>query len=197
MKDYQTSQHLHANLADTDTNDCHLKQPCTGDMFQRKIDDEYLKTYQTFGIADDMLVVGYDSDGKDHDVTLLKVLQICWQVNLKLNKYKCHFSWTPVPLFGEVISSYGVKPDLQRFKEQMEMSPSKNKKWTPSIPWNNYLFKVNSLLSLKTSVNYYENWHQVNQSGPAMWHMKNWYGKNQSWKKMHVGNFMMKQSHYT
>ena len=37
-----------------------------------------------------MLVVGYDSDGKDPDDTLQKVLQINRQVNLKLNKDKCH-----------------------------------------------------------------------------------------------------------
>ena len=47
-------------------------------MFQRKI-DEILKSC---GIADDILVVGYDIDGKDHDDTLQKVLQIYRQVNL-------------------------------------------------------------------------------------------------------------------
>ena len=43
-----------------------------------------------FGIADDILVVGCDSNGKDHNNTIQKVLQICRQVNLKLNKDKCH-----------------------------------------------------------------------------------------------------------
>ena len=38
-----------------------------------------------FGIADDILVVGYDSDGKDHDETLQQVLQICRHMSLKLN----------------------------------------------------------------------------------------------------------------
>ena len=42
----------------------------TGDMFQRKIDKIYLKTcLRFFGIADDILVVGYDRDGKDHNET--------------------------------------------------------------------------------------------------------------------------------
>ena len=46
-------------------------------MFQRKI-DEILKNLQNvFGFADDILVVGYDIDGKDHDDTLQKPLQIC------------------------------------------------------------------------------------------------------------------------
>ena len=42
-----------------------------------------------FGIADDILVAGYDTDGKDHDDTVQTVLQRCREVNLKLNKEKC------------------------------------------------------------------------------------------------------------
>ena len=56
-----------------------------------------------FGIADDVLVVGYEDNGKDHDETLQKVLQRCREVNLKLNKDKYHFRCTSVPFFGEVI----------------------------------------------------------------------------------------------
>ena len=61
-----------------------------------------------FGIADDILVVGCDSDGKDHDETLWQVLQICIQVNLRLNKDKCHLRCTSVPFFGEVISRHDM-----------------------------------------------------------------------------------------
>ena len=39
-----------------------------------------------FGIADNILVVGYDVDGENHDDTIWRVLQICRQKNLKLNK---------------------------------------------------------------------------------------------------------------
>ena len=70
MKDHHTSQHLHANLADTDTRDCHLEQSHMEDMFQRKIDEIFKDLLNVFGIADDILVVGYDADGKDHDDTL-------------------------------------------------------------------------------------------------------------------------------
>ena len=44
--------------------------PC--DMFQRKIDEIFKDWPNVFGNADDILVVGYDSDGKDHDDTLWK-----------------------------------------------------------------------------------------------------------------------------
>ena len=40
-------------------------------------------------IADDILVIGYDKDGKDHDEAVYNVLRWCKEVNLKLNKDKC------------------------------------------------------------------------------------------------------------
>ena len=56
-----------------------------------------------FGIADDILVIGYDKDGADHDATVHKVLRQCKVVNLKLNKDKCHFRCMSIPFFGEEI----------------------------------------------------------------------------------------------
>ena len=41
-----------------------------GDMFQQKIDEIFKDLPNVLGIAGDILVVGYDSDGKDHDDTL-------------------------------------------------------------------------------------------------------------------------------
>ena len=82
-----------------------------------------------FGIAYDILFVGYDVDGKDHnDDTLWRVLQICRQVKLKLNKGKCHFRFTSVPFFSEVISRHGVKPNPQKLKALTEMQPPKTKR---------------------------------------------------------------------
>ena len=56
-----------------------------------------------FGIIDDILVVRYDDDGRDHGKTVWKLLQRCSEVNLKLNKDKCHFKCKSIPFFGEVI----------------------------------------------------------------------------------------------
>ena len=97
-------------------------------MFQRKIDKIVKELPNVFGIADDILVVGYEADGKDHDELLQRVLQIYRQVNLKLNKSKCHFRCTSVPFFGEIILQQGVKPDPQKLKAPMEMLHPKNKK---------------------------------------------------------------------
>ena len=39
-----------------------------------------------FGIADDILVIGYNKNGAYHDEAVYSVLRQCQDVNLKLNK---------------------------------------------------------------------------------------------------------------
>ena len=46
------------------------------DMFQHKIDEIFNDIPNVFGIADDILVIGYDKDGTDHDRAVYKVLQV-------------------------------------------------------------------------------------------------------------------------
>ena len=58
----------------------------TGDMFQRRIDKLFHRVPNVFGIADDILIVGFDDFGKDHDETVSKVLEIWRKANVKLNK---------------------------------------------------------------------------------------------------------------
>ena len=55
-------------------------------MFQRKKTKIFKELPNIFGIADDILVVGYDADGKDDDEILWMVFQIYRQVNLKSKK---------------------------------------------------------------------------------------------------------------
>ena len=76
-----------------------------------------------FSNADDILVVGYEDDGRDHDEMVQKVLKTCRKVNLKLNKDMCHFRCTSAPFFGEVISRNRVQPDPQKIKALMDMPP--------------------------------------------------------------------------
>ena len=81
-----------------------------------------------FGIADDILVIGYDKEGADHDEAVYNALRQCQDVNLKLDKEKCHFRCTSIPFFGEVVSRVGVQPYLQKIKPLTEMPAPKNKK---------------------------------------------------------------------
>ena len=41
-----------------------------GDMFQKKIDEILIDLPNVFVSADDILIVGYDTNGRDHDETL-------------------------------------------------------------------------------------------------------------------------------
>ena len=68
-------------------------------MFQHKIDEIFNDMSNVFGIVDDILVIGYDENWTDHDAVVHKVLQRCKEVNLKLNKEKCHFRCTSIPFF--------------------------------------------------------------------------------------------------
>ena len=69
-----------------------------GNMFQHKIDDIFNDIHNVFCIADDILVIGYDKDGTDHNEAVYKVLRQHQDVNLNLNKEKCHFRCTSIPL---------------------------------------------------------------------------------------------------
>ena len=52
-----------------------------GDMFQQKIEEIFKDLLILFGIADDILIVGYYADSRDHDRNLRQVMQISHQEN--------------------------------------------------------------------------------------------------------------------
>ena len=99
-----------------------------GNMFQCKIDETCNDVPNVFGIADNILVIGYEKYGRDHDETVNKVLKHCQDVNLKLNKEKCPFRCMAIPFFGEVVSRGGMQPDPRKISALTEMPTPKNKK---------------------------------------------------------------------
>ena len=46
-------------------------------MFQRKIDEIFTDKPNIFAIADNILVIGFDKDGADHDEAVYSVLEWC------------------------------------------------------------------------------------------------------------------------
>ena len=96
-------------------------------MFQHKIDKIFNDMPNVFGIAHNILVIGYNKDGAEHEEAVYDVLRQCQDVNLKLNKEKCHFRCTSIPFFGKVVLR-GVQPDPQKVKALNEMPVPKNKK---------------------------------------------------------------------
>ena len=99
-----------------------------GNMFQCKIDEIFNGIPNVFGIADDILVVEYDKDRTDHDEAVYKVLRWCQDVNLKLNKERCHFRCMSIPFFSEVVSRDGMQPDPQTVSVLTKIPAPKNKK---------------------------------------------------------------------
>ena len=74
-----------------------------GNIFQCKIDEIFNDMPNVFGIVDDILIIGYKEDGADHDEAVYNILRHCKEINLKLNKDKCHFRCMSLPFFGEVV----------------------------------------------------------------------------------------------
>ena len=97
-------------------------------MFQHKIDEIFNDMPNVLGIADDILVIGYDKDGTDHEEAVYKLLKQCQDVNLKSNKDKCHFRCTLIPFFDEVMSREGIQLDPQKIRPLTKMPAPKNKK---------------------------------------------------------------------
>ena len=56
-----------------------------------------------FGIADDILIAGFNKQVKDHDEILDKILLICRLENFKLKKVSV-LRYTSITQFGEAIS---------------------------------------------------------------------------------------------
>ena len=112
------------------------------DMFQCKIDEIFNDMPNLFGIADDILVIGYNKDGADHDEAVYHVLKWCQNVNLKLNKDKCYFRCASIPFFDEVVSREGVQAYLQKIRALTKMLAPKNKRELQSfLGIVNYLSK--------------------------------------------------------
>ena len=99
-----------------------------GNMFQHKIDKIFNDMPNVFGIADNIFVIGFNKDGVDHDEAVYIVLRQCQDINLKLNKDKCHFRCMSILFFGEVVSRKGIQPDQQKVRALTEMPAPKNKR---------------------------------------------------------------------
>ena len=97
-------------------------------MFQKKINELFNDIPHVCGIADGILIAGFDVDGREHDARLEQVLQRCRQANLKLSKEKCLFRQTSIPFFSEVILRHRVSPGPTKVKAFTNILPCKTKR---------------------------------------------------------------------
>ena len=96
-----------------------------GKMLQRKIDEIFKESPNVFGTDDNILIVGYYDNGRDHDNTLWRVLLICRKVSLKLQKDSCHLGaqqshfWQDFQTWYETWSKKTKKSDmLSKYKRR-------------------------------------------------------------------------------
>ena len=93
---------------------CYLRVPMSAslssDVYQFKIDEIFEDISQCVGIADDIVIFGYN----DHDQTLYTVLDRARKVGMKFNPDKCTFKRDSISFYGVTISADGVKPDPRK-----------------------------------------------------------------------------------
>ena len=126
-------------------------------MFQCKIDKIFMDMPNVFGIADDILVIGYDKNRADHDEAVYSVLRWCQDVNLKLNKEKCHFRCTSIPFFGEVVSREGIQPDLQKVRAHLTCQCQKKTKRSCRLSLGELIILASPLKIQQRYTNHYAN----------------------------------------
>ncbi len=78
-----------------------------------------------YTVADDILVIGKDTmdtdAGKDHDATLIMLLNRCKEKGLLLNAAKCKIATDKVTYMGHVLTSSGLKPDPDKVEAIKKM----------------------------------------------------------------------------
>ena len=74
------------------------------------------------GIADDIVVYGYNSDFSDHDENLRAVLQRAHETGLRFSLDKCKFRCTGLPFLGHIIGAEGLQPDPRKIGSILSMS---------------------------------------------------------------------------
>ena len=97
-------------------------------MFHYKKYKIFKELPNVLGIADDILVEGYDTNGRGHKRTLRQVMQTCHKENLKLNKNQWCFRCIRVHFIADIVSRHEVLPDAHTVHTVTNMPPPHNKK---------------------------------------------------------------------
>ena len=84
----------------------------SSDKYQYKVDEIFQDIPQCVGIADDIMIFGYNDH--DHDATLYSVLDRAGSVGMRFNPDKCIFKQDSISFYGVTLSAEGVKPDPRK-----------------------------------------------------------------------------------
>ena len=125
---------------------------CAQDEFQRAIDRTFGDIPNVLGIADDLVVVGFQEDGRDHDKALKTVLRRARERGPRFNEDKLIVRAKEIPFFGHIIGSGGIRPDPVKTDAIRNMEPPRNEKELQSfLGMVNYLNRFSSRLASLTS----------------------------------------------
>ncbi|ELU11680.1 hypothetical protein CAPTEDRAFT_209027 [Capitella teleta] len=93
------------------------------DVFQKLIHDTFADLPGVTGIADDIMIFGFQEDGSYHDKNFQALIIRASERNIKFNEEKLILKQRSIPSYGHMITDQGVKPDPQKVKaiEAMEL----------------------------------------------------------------------------
>ena len=83
-------------------------------VFQKKNEVLFGDTDGVEVIFDDIIVAA--SDEKEHDETMLKLLERARQANVKFNSAKLQYKVSEVKYVGNIVSESGLKPDVEKVR---------------------------------------------------------------------------------
>ena len=105
-----------------------------------------------FGIADDLVIAGWDTDGRDHDETLKLVLERARQKHARFNDEKMVVRCKCIPFFGHVIGENGISHNPAKIAAVKQMSrPTDVKSLLSFLGMVNYLNRFTPCLSELTA----------------------------------------------
>ena len=90
------------------------------DIFQRCMDDLLEDLPKVNPIADDVKIHGCSEI--EHDVLLLDTLERCRRAGLNLNYAKCDIKKDSIKFFGNILSTAGMKPDVNKVKAIIDVT---------------------------------------------------------------------------
>ncbi len=102
-------------------------------MFQCTIDTTFGDIQNVMGIADDIIIVGYQEDGSDHDKALIAVLQWARAKGPKMNPDKLIIRVREIPFYGYIIGHNGLRPDPGKVEAIGQMPPPQDAKQLQSF----------------------------------------------------------------
>ena len=95
---------------------CYLRVPMgaslASDIYQFKIDEIFEDIPQCVGIADDIIIYGYND--QDHDSTLYSLLNRAHKVGMRFIPDKCIIKQDNISFYGVMLSADGMKPDPRK-----------------------------------------------------------------------------------